>query len=251
MPIKSRILFLLLAPSLALANDWGIKTPWDEPSVPAPEIQPSELPTLRGEAAHYNHPAPALQPAPKVNPDDIFATVLSCYPEKSKFKLDLNLVAGMKCNLDEYNSDDWPEISEHYVGIVGKMPLYSTTEQARERQWEYQRRTATASSVAAFTQSLAERNYSYRIMGLYLALEARAQKRIEQGVTGVNEQISLLEKVASAHRDVLTHEAKIVEHRLALVSLCEDSYSEQVNFYLQKLAYLPLPESPVNEVAQP
>ena len=135
----------------------------------------------------------------------------------------MNLVAGMKSNLDEYNRDDWPEISEHYAGIVGKMPLYSTTEQARERQWEYQRRTASASTVAAFTLSLAERNYSYRIMGLYLALEARAQKRVEQGVTSVNEQIAL----------------------------CEDSYSELVNLYLQKLAYLPLPESPANEVAQP
>ncbi|MBA5764585.1 hypothetical protein H2O73_19685, partial [Vibrio sp. 404] len=42
-----------------------------------------------------------------------------------------------------------------------------------------------------------------------------------------------------AHRDVLAHEAKIVEHRLALVALCEDTYSDQVNRYLQQLAYLP------------
>lgn len=230
------------------AADWGIEVPWQEPEVIAPEIKPFELPTLKGAAPHYNTPTPALKPAPKIDPDRIFHTVLSCYPEKSKFKLDLNLVAGMKTNLDEYNSDDWPEISEHYIGIVGKMPLYSSTEQSRERQWEYQRRTATATSVAAFTQALADRNYAYRLMGLYLSLEARAQRRVAQGVANVSEQVTLLEKVATAHRDVLAHEAKIVEHRLVLVALCEESYSEQVNHYLQQLAYLPpTPNQPLSQ----
>lgn len=223
----------------AMAADWGIETPWQEPTVPAPEIKPFELPTLKGSSPHYNTPTPALKPAPQIDPDRIFQTVLSCYPEKSKFKLDLNLVAGMKTNLDEYSSDDWPEISEHYIGIVGKMPLYSSTEQSRERQWEYQRRTSTATSVAGFTQALADRNYAYRLMGLYLSLEARSQRRVVQGVANVTEQVTLLEKVATAHRDVLAHEAKIVEHRLALVALCEDTYSDQVNRYLQQLAYLP------------
>ncbi|CAH7161040.1 hypothetical protein VCRA2119O147_760021 [Vibrio crassostreae] len=37
-----------------------------------------------------------------MDPDDIFSTVLKCYSEKSKFKLDLNLVTGMKSNTDEY-----------------------------------------------------------------------------------------------------------------------------------------------------
>lgn len=240
MQIKYHLLMLCpLLYSAAYANDWGIATPWDEPTAQPPEIKPFELPTLKGDAPHYNTPTPALKPAPKIDPDSIFQTVLNCYPEKSKFKLDLNLVAGMRTNLDEYNSDDWPEISEHYVGIVGKMPLYSTTEQSRERQWEYQRRTATATSVASFTQALADRNYAYRLMGLYLSLEARSQQRVAQGVANVNEQVALLEKVASSHRDVLAHEAKIVEHRLALVALCESSYSDSVNQYLQKLAYLP------------
>lgn len=115
----SLMLFFLFCNSV-YANDWGIATPWDEPIAQPPEIKPFELPTLKGEAPHYNTPTPALKPAPKIDPDTIFQTVLNCYPEKSKFKLDLNLVVGMRTNLDEYNSDDWPEISEHYVGIVGK-----------------------------------------------------------------------------------------------------------------------------------
>ncbi|MDE1251560.1 hypothetical protein MCT08_18525 [Vibrio aestuarianus] len=221
------------------ANSWGIDLPWNEPEIAPPEIKPYELPTLKGGAPHYNTSTPALSPAPLIDPDVIFNTVLKCYPEKSKFKIDLNLVAGMKSNIDEYNSDDWPEISEHYIGIVGKMPLYSTTEQSRERQWEYQRRTATATAVASFTQALAERNYAYRLMGLYLSLEARSQLRVQQGVTTVSEQVALLEKVAATHRDVLAHEAKIVEHRLALVAMCESSYTDNMNTYLQKIAFLP------------
>lgn len=113
--------------SAAYANDCGIATPWDEFTAKPPEIMPFEWPTLKGGAPHYNTPTPALRPTPKIDPNAIFQTVLNCYPEKSKFELDLNLFAGMWINLDEYNSDDWPESSEHYVGIVGKMLLYSTT----------------------------------------------------------------------------------------------------------------------------
>ncbi|EKO5187825.1 hypothetical protein ACEOHO_004250 [Vibrio vulnificus] len=242
MRIRWILLQLWLIPSVLSANDWGIELPWSEPEHKAPEIRPYELPTLNGVAPHYNTPTPALSPAPKIDPDTIFDVILRCYPEKSMFKLDLNLVAGMKTNLDEYNSSDWPKISEHYIGIVGKMPLYSSTEQSRERQWEYQRRIETATSVATFTKALADRNYSYRLMGLYLSLEARSQLRVKQGVANVTEQVELLEKVASTHRDVLTHEAKIVEQRLALVSMCEESSAEAVNQYLESLAFLPRPK---------
>lgn len=237
--IKWAIYAITLVAWSSLANDWGISTPWSEPEYKAPEIHPYQLPTLSGSAPHYNQPTPALSPAPKIDPDAIFHIILRCYPEKSTFNIDLNLVAGMKTNLDEYNSDDWPSISEHYIGIVGRMPLYSSTEQSRERQWEYQRRLDTAKAVATFTQALAERNYAYRLMGLYLSLEARSQIRVQQGVASINEQVELLEKVAGAHRDVLTHEAKIVEQRLALVSMCESTNVETVNQYLEKIAYLP------------
>ncbi|KZX63851.1 hypothetical protein A3712_20735 [Vibrio sp. HI00D65] len=237
-----KIAFALLlfgGASMVSANDWGISSPWNEPTVLPPEVKPFELPTLHGDAPHFNTPVPALLPAPKIDPDTIFESVLHCYPEKSKFKIDIDIVAGMRANMDEYDNDDWPDISEHYIGIVGKMPLYSTTEQSRERQWEYQRRTATASAVAAFTKALASRNYSYRTMGLYLALEARSQARVSKGVANVDEQITLLEKVATAHRDVLTHEATLVEQRLALVAMCEEDQSQTINTYLQKIAVLP------------
>jgi hypothetical protein len=221
------------------ANDWGIEKPWSDADVPAPTIEPYELPTLQNNTTNFKDDIPALRPAPKVNPDDIFNAVLSCYPEKSKFKLDLDLVAGMRSTLDEYDSTNWPAISEHYIGIVGKMPLYSATEQTRERQWEYQRRTATAQSVATFTKALADRNYGYRMMGLYLSLEARSQVRVKQGVANVEEQIGLLEKVAQAQREVVTQESILVQERLSLVGLCEEKYVQRMNEYLEKLLALP------------
>nr|WP_261875625.1 hypothetical protein [Vibrio rarus] len=247
------LLSLTLFPFFAHTEDWGIKNPWaKEESVAPPDIKPFELPTLQGSSPHYNTNLPALRPAPKIDPDAIFNVVLNCYPEKSKFNLELSLVAGMRTTLDEYDTGDWPEISEHYVGIVGKMPLYSSSEQSRERQWEYQRRTATATLVAGFTQALVNRNYAYRLMGLYLALEARSQQRVIKGIAGIDEQVGLLEKTAAAHRDVLASEAKIVEQRLALVAMCEVQYSQQVNSYLEQLSYLPKPtKNETNEVAQP
>lgn len=239
MLIRVILASLCLISPPSFSNNWGISTPWDESEVPAPEIKPYELPTLKGYAPHYNKPLPALLPAPKIDSDTIFNSVLRCYPEKSKFKIDLNLIAGVRSNFDEYDNDDWPEISEHYIGIVGKMPLYSTTEQSRERQWEYQRRTQTATIVASFAQSLAERNYAYRLMGLYLSLEARSQTRVEQGVANVTEQVTYLEKVASTHKAVLAHEAKIVEYRLSLVAMCDSHQADAMNNYLLKVATLP------------
>ena len=232
------ILVFLLS-GCASANDWGITPPWGEADTEPPQIQPYQLPTLNGNKESFHEEVPALVPEPKVNMDDIFYAVLRCYPEKSLFNIDVSLVAGVRSNLDQYNSDDWPGISEHYVGIIGRIPLYSATEQSRERQWEYQRRTATAKAVSTFVEALANRNYSYRLMGLYLSLEARTRVRVEQGIANVSEQVHYLEKVAAVHKDILEEEAKIVEQRLSLVAMCDKSNADLLDQYLQKLAFLP------------
>jgi hypothetical protein len=237
------LLALLSTTTHANTELWPISSPWSQPSEAPPEVKPFELPTLKGKSPHFNTPIPALRAAPVIDPDAIFNIITHCYPEKSKFKIDVSLVAGVKSSIDQYDNTDWPDITEHYIGIVGEMPLYSTTEQARERQWEYQRRTATATTVAAFAAALANRNHAYREIGLYLALEARSQARVKQGIANVAEQVTLLEKVAAAQRNILTFEAKIVEHRLSLISMCDNLRAPNINSYLQNLAYLPPPKS--------
>lgn len=246
MQIRAIATATLLLTHLSLKADdgaeestWPIDLPWQQPSEQAPNIQPFELPTLKGESPDFHSAIPAIQGAPKVDPDTIYHVITRCYPEKTKFKIDVNLVAGMRSSVDQYDSSDWPEITDHYIGIVGEMPLYSTTEQSREREWEHKRRVATAKQVADFVQALANRNYAYREMGLYLAMEARSQARVKQGLANITEQVGFLEKVAAAQRDILKHEAQVIENRLALISMCDNGTSEQVNQYLKKVAYLP------------
>lgn len=212
---------------------------WEDSAPPPPEVHPFELPTLNGHDTHFNTAVPALKTAPRPDTDAIYRAITHCYPEKSKFNIDINIVAGMKSSLDQYSTDNWPEISEHYVGIVGKMPLYSSTEQSRERNWEYQRRTNTATAVSSFANAVANRNHAYRMMGLYMALEARAQARVTEGIANVNEQVGYLEKVAGSQRDVLQFEAKVTEFRLALAAMCDDTQQAVMNDYLKKVAKLP------------
>lgn len=240
------VLYVLLALLSTKANaeteqesQWPIDLPWQQPDDnEPPEVQLFELPTLKGKSPDFHTAIPALQNAPRVNPDQIYQVITRCYPEKTKFKIDINLVAGMRSSINQYDSSDWPSITDHYIGIVGEMPLYSTTEQAREREWEHKRRVGTASQVAAFVQALANRNHAYREMGIYLAMEARSQARVKQGIANITEQIGFLEKVASAQRDILSHEAKVIENRLALISMCDTDSSNNVNNYLKKIAYL-------------
>ncbi|MGF1727515.1 hypothetical protein [Photobacterium nomapromontoriensis] len=223
------------------ATDWPIELPWQQPDTRTPNIKPFELPTLKGTSPDFHTAVPALQAAPRVNPDDIYLTITRCYPEKTKFKINVNLVAGMRSSVDQYNASDWPQITDHYIGIVGEMPLYSTTEQAREREWEHKRRVGTAKQVADFVQALANRNHAYREMGIYLAMEARSQARVKQGIANITEQVGFLEKVATAQRDILKFEAKVIENRLALISMCDNISSERVNQYLKNIAFLPPP----------
>ena len=249
------VLYVLLALLSTKANaetesesQWPIDFPWQqsEDNEP-PEIQLFELPTLKGESPDFHTAIPALQNAPRVNPDHIYQVITRCYPEKTKFKIDVNLIAGMRSSIDQYDSSDFPNITDHYIGIVGEMPLYSTTEQAREREWEHKRRVATASQVAAFVQALANRNHAYREMGIYLAMEARSQARVKQGIANITEQIGFLEKVAAAQRDILSHEAKVIENRLALISMCGTDSSKNVNTYLKKITYLPPSQAKTNK----
>ncbi|UXI04708.1 hypothetical protein [Photobacterium sp. TY1-4] len=224
--------------------------PWQQPEETPPDIRPFELPTLKGTPPNFHTPIPALKSAPVIDPDAIFTVINRCYPEKSKFNIDLKIVAGVRSNVDQYDRSDWPEITDHYIGLVGEMPLYSSTEQSREREWEHKRRISVAQSVARFAEALANRNHAYREIGLYLALEARSQARVKQGIANVTEQVSYLEKVAAAQRDILKFEAQIVEQRLALSSMCDNQRIDQVNRYLQRLAYLP-PPSPPEQTPQP
>ena len=222
-----------LMSQICFANDY----PWqDNPD--KPDIQPFKLPQLESET-HYQDPIPSLMPAPKIDPDAIYQAALNCYPEVSTFKMDVDLVAGYRRVNDQYDNSMWPDLSEHYIGIVGKLPLISATEDSRDRDREYRRRALTAKAVAGFAKALANRNLAYREMGLYLALEARAVVRVEKGIAPVDEQILLMEKVAATQRNISQYSAETVQHRLAIVAMCDEIKAPRLNQYLKNIAQLP------------
>ena len=118
-----------------------------------PEQKPFELPRLYENEQHYNSPAQPLKKAPKIDPDTVFLAVMDCFPSKSTFNAELSLVGGFRQALDDFD-EDYPEIASHYVGVVGKIPLYSSNERARQREREYRRRTETSQQVAGFIKAI-------------------------------------------------------------------------------------------------
>ncbi len=227
-----------------LANGY----PWED-NTEQPDIQPFKLPQLESDT-HYQDAIPSLLPAPKINPDAIYQAALNCYPEVSTFKMDVDLVAGYRRVNDQYDSSTWPDLSEHYIGIVGKLPLVSATEDSRDRDREYRRRTLTAKAVAGFAKALANRNLSYREIGLYLALEARAVVRVEKGIAPVDEQILMMEKVAATQRNISQYSAETVQYRLAIVAMCDEVKAPRLNQYLKKIAELPKHDLPKKKQKQ-
>ena len=61
-----------------------------------------------------------------MNPDQIYQVITRCYPEKTKFKIDVNLIAGMRSSIDQYDSGDWPSITDHYVGLIARNKMERT-----------------------------------------------------------------------------------------------------------------------------
>jgi len=222
--------------SISLAS--AIELPWQQ-TEKKPMVLPFEVPRLHGKSESFKRPVDPLSRAPLIDTDSIYYAALNCYPEQSAFKVSINLIAGYKANTDQFDDDDWPDITDHYIGIVAKMPLYDTTDRSRSRDREYNRRVKTASHVARFAQALANRNYAYREVGIYLAMEARAQARVSQGIVGVDEQIKYLEKTAGAQRNIIRTTAEATEHRLALVAMCDSEKSDHFNDYLVNVADLP------------
>ena len=203
-----------------LSNTAFAREPWAYNDT-KPQIKPFEIPSLQGDT-QYQDPIPSLLPAPEIDPDTIYSAALNCYPEESKFKIDVDLVAGYRRVSDQYDTSGWPALSEHYIGVVGKIPLLSDSEDSRTRDREYLRRTRTAEAVAGFAQALANRNFAYREIGLYMALEARAIVRVGKGIAPTEEQITMMEKVAEAQRNITKFSADAVQYRLAIIAMCDD-----------------------------
>lgn len=220
-----------------LAPNWW---PWaaGEPEQP-PALQVYQLPTMAADGLDYHaQPAP-LAKAPAIDADAVYKTVLACYPERSKFDIDVSLRAAVRSSsvLDE--SDLSGGLGKSYVGIVANMPLYSGKELDREREREYARRKDTAKAVAAFVASIAARNHAVRELALYRSLEARSAIRVQAGVVEASEQVKYLEKVADSQAKLVEQETQIMENRLLLAGMCDPHNAERIGGWLRRLSAVP------------
>jgi hypothetical protein len=202
-----------------------------------PEIKPFELPTLSGEKADYTGHINPLEPAPRLDADAIFQQAVNCYPEPSKFNLEINLEGGLRSQ--GIVTADNTTIGREYVGIVARMPLYSTSEMNREREREYMRRTKTSELIGAFLTAIATRNHARREISLYRALESRSQVRVQKGIVGTDEQVSYMEKLLGAHKTLIQSEADITSARLSITGQCDEQQRPHLNTWLKRMAVVP------------
>jgi hypothetical protein len=173
-----------------------------------------------------------MQSAPEINGDAIFSMVVNCFPERVKWGLELDVVAGARESSGGVTTFDTSGLARYYIGIVARMPLYSATEINRERQGEYHRRQEVSGNISKLLAGLADRRRAQRELGLYSSLEARAQARVAMGIVDASEQIGYLEKVAQAQSELDDAGARIEGARLALAGQCRDGVANEVNAYL-------------------
>lgn len=232
-----------LASAFAAGESVGNLWPWANQNAKAPpKVLPFEIPTFDGSAKDFKTPALPWTKAPKIDGDAVFRTVVACYPARSRWQIDVDLQAALRntAAVDVTGTS----IGRSMVGIVAKMPIYSDTEMDRERQREYQRRTATATVVADYMGQIAKRNAAVRMLALTATMERRAQVRVREGIADADEQIKWLDKTVSAENDLMMTESAVQEARLKLVAQCRDESADTVNAYLTELAQLPASVKP-------
>nr|VFJ89558.1 MAG: hypothetical protein BECKLFY1418B_GA0070995_101613 [Candidatus Kentron sp. LFY] len=235
---------LLALPGTSFCEESGsfFSWPWSSqnPS-PPPEYSPYSLPTFEHHGFDYNDSIPALEQAPYIDGNAVFAATIACYPAKDKWRIDVDLEARIRdSGVSSFDPADGTALGSSYIGLVARMPIYSATEMDRQRTHDYQRRTATAGFVADFVAGIAERNHALRELGLYSSLEARARIRVQQGVAGAEEQVLYLEKVASAQAALVKSETKIMNARLSLVAACSLDKANSLNAWLSRQAQVPV-----------
>lgn len=205
-----------------------------------PPVKPYKLPTFKGKKPAINNNIAAFIKTPKLNADSIYKRVLACYPQKSKWQIDVDLRAAMTAaDSSFYSSADTSSIGSNYVQIVANMPLYSATELDRAMKNEHDLRQETAKTVAQLIKAIAARNHALRKIALYTSLERRSAVRVQGGVVGTVEQVTYLEKVAKAYETEIDAETDIMTARLALSALCGGDQYDTMNAYLAAISRAP------------
>lgn len=179
--------------------------------------EPFQLPTLKQQDLK------ALN-----TPQELFNEVIGCMPIKTRYNLSIDLTA----RINNSNSFDLENNSfsygKYYIGIVAKMPLFSTLEIEREYNWELERRSNAAKVINQYFTAIAEQRRAEEEISLFSALEQRAQERVKAGVSETREQVEYLKLNIAAREKFNKAKASKEEARLILEALC--THPESLNF---------------------
>jgi hypothetical protein len=204
---------------------------------PTKTVPPYQVPTFTGEDTDWHKMKPAINPAKTVDADLIVETVNACYPVPS-----MNVELGLKVGATFKPPSTGQMVqsldaSQYYAGIVATMPLYSGVEIDKEQKLAIERKLNTANVVAQMLTALSTKRRAERMLGLYLSLEKRSQKRVQEGIVAVEEQIAMLEKVATTQGELDAANAQIEGSRLSLIHQCKPEDTERLNNFILSEIY--------------
>jgi hypothetical protein len=220
---------------LTLPKIFDQSAPTPEVAEPPPNVQPYQIPTLKGTKRDFRH-IPPIKLAPVLDADGIFRMIINCFPERPQWGVEVKAVSGIRYTDGRgISTFDTAGLSKYYAGIVAEMPLYSTDELNKVRTQEYNRRQDVAKNVASLLKALANRQRALRMVGIAESIEARSQIRVAEDLAPAEEQITNLEKVAQYVGDLDAANAEIVAARLALAGQCRHEEYENVNNYLTEI----------------
>jgi hypothetical protein len=245
---KNKILFLacLCAFVPALSAD-QVKPKTNQELVKPP---PYQIPLFDGDASRTKEqPKEPLVMPVLPNARELFDLVVSCWPEKSWFRGELSMEARSTRQTSDatstYNSStstfdpvsgQIQTTSGNYVGIVGRIPLWSATELDKEREREVGRRGQIAAAVGTYITALAEHKLNERELQLQQALEKRTQERVALGISETREQVSYLEKVAQLEGKGLKTSADLIKSRVQISGMCDDHKAWVIDEYLKRFS---------------
>ena len=222
---KIKTWVFLIATFPAMAEELNIEPPY-------------QIPTFTGETLEFKKIKPAINPAKTVDADLIVKTVNACYPV-SPMKLEVGLRAGSTYRQHDNTQQFMNSIdsSAYYAGVVATLPLYSGVEIDREQKLAIDRKLNTTKIVAELLNALSAKRRAERMLGLYGSLEKRSQKRVQEGIIAVDEQIGYLEKVATTQGELDAANAQIEGSRLALIHQCQPEDVERLNNFILSEIY--------------
>ena len=200
-------------------------------------VPPYQVPTFTGELTDWHTMKPAINPAKTVNADLIVETVNHCYPVPA-MNIEIGLRAGTTFKPPTTGATvNTLDAAQYYAGIIATMPLYSGVEIDKEQKLAIDRKLKTVEAVAQMLTALSTKRRAERMLGLYLSLEKRSQKRVADGIVAVDEQIGMLEKVATTQGELDSANATIEGSRLALIHQCKSEDVERLNNFILNEIY--------------